>query len=73
MGDNEIGKRLRKIRREKDLTQLDFAAQLGISVSTIRVIERGGVEPSCKTLVAYAKAGADINLVLTGIKKEKSC
>lgn len=46
----EVGKRLKKAREEKDLTQLEVADKVNISVNYYARIERGEVSPSLETL-----------------------
>lgn len=38
---NELGKRVRDLRLERNERQEDFAARLGISIPTLRKIEQG--------------------------------
>lgn len=45
-----FGKRLRSLRRERDLSQERFAELLGISVDFLSLIERGRNSPSFDTL-----------------------
>ena len=46
----KFGKRLRSIRKVRDLTQEQFAEELGISVDFLSLIERGINSPSFETL-----------------------
>jgi len=46
----KFGKRLRKIRRNKDLTQEQLAEQIGVSADFIGQIERGLRSPSFENL-----------------------
>lgn len=52
----KTGKRIRKIRRERKLTQEELAYKVKIHVSTLGRIERGESNPPLKTLerIAYA-------------------
>lgn len=46
--------RLKELRKSKELSQADFAKQLGLSKSSINMYERGEREPSINTLEAIA-------------------
>lgn len=52
---NRFGKRLRKIRRNKDLTQEQLAEAVGVSVDFIGNIERGKSAPSFPTIEKLAE------------------
>jgi len=52
---NRFGKRLRLIRRFKDLTQEQLAERVGVSVKFIGNIERGRSAPSFETLEKLAE------------------
>lgn len=45
-----LGQKLRKLRKEQNLTQLDLARQVGITNGQISTIERGVSSPSISTL-----------------------
>lgn len=49
-----FGKRLRQLRRERDLTQEQLAEVVGISVDMLSNIERGVNAPSFETLEKLA-------------------
>jgi transcriptional regulator with XRE-family HTH domain len=49
-----FGKRLRKFRRNKDLTQEQLAELAGISVDFVSLIERGLSSPSFDTIQKLA-------------------
>lgn len=51
-----VGYKIKKIRRERDLTQAALAKKAGISTGLIGQIESGKVEPSIKTLEKIASA-----------------
>ena len=51
----QIGKRIRKIRESKDLSQENVASELDISTSAYAKIERGATDPSANRLVQIAK------------------
>ena len=50
MSDREIGKRLKKARKDTELTQLEVAEKVNVSVNYYARIERGEVTPSMETL-----------------------
>lgn len=50
-----FGKRLRKIRRAKDLTQEQLADQVGVSLNFIGQLERGENSPSFETVQKIAE------------------
>lgn len=51
-----VGANVRRLRREAQLTQEQFAEASGLSVSYLQKVERGAVDPSATTLVALASA-----------------
>ncbi len=51
-----FGKKLRKIRRYKDLTQEQLAELLGVSVEFVSNMERGVNAPSFETIEKIAQA-----------------
>jgi transcriptional regulator with XRE-family HTH domain len=50
-----FGKRLRKIRRNQDLTQAQLAELVGVSVDFISLIERGMSSPSFETIQKFGE------------------
>ncbi len=50
-----IGKRIKELRKEQSLTQIDFANALHIDKSTIAKYETDKATPSVQMLVAIAK------------------
>ncbi len=52
----QFGRRLRHLRRQKDLTQEQLAEAAGISVDMLSNIERGVNAPSFETLEKLAAA-----------------
>ncbi len=52
----EIGRRIRKIRVERGLTQKELASKVGIDFTYIGKIERGEQLPSLKILLKIAEA-----------------
>jgi transcriptional regulator with XRE-family HTH domain len=51
-----LARRIRALREQRGLTQEDFAARCGISVSFASLLERGERSPSYETLVQVAGA-----------------
>ena len=51
MNYEDLGRRIRQIRRESNMTQEQLAEKLGISASFMGHIERGTRVPSLETLV----------------------
>lgn len=51
-----IGRRIRRVRLEKNITQEDLAGDAGLNRAYIGYIERGERNPSTDTLVKIAKA-----------------
>lgn len=51
-----FGKKLRKIRRQKDLTQEKLAELLGVSVEFVSNMERGINAPSFETIEKLAQS-----------------
>ena len=51
-----LGQKLRQLRKEQNLTQLELAQQVGITNGQISTIERGVSSPSLTTLQRIAKA-----------------
>ncbi len=50
-----LGQRVKKIRRDKDLLQVDLAVRVGISTGYVGSIEQGLRYPSLKVLQKIAK------------------
>src|SRR5215475_12587286 len=51
-----LGHKLRKLRKEQNLTQLELAQQVGITNGQVSTIERGVSSPSLATLHRIARA-----------------
>jgi transcriptional regulator with XRE-family HTH domain len=51
-----IGTRLRTLRRARAMTQVELSEASGVAVSTIVDIERGKAEPQIRTLRSLAAA-----------------
>lgn len=52
----QIGKRIRKLRKQKKMTQMELAEQAEISLSFLGHIERGTRKLSVETLFAICRA-----------------
>ena len=50
----KFGKRIKKIRLEKGLTQKELALEMDVEISQISRIERGLVNPTLTTLIKLA-------------------
>nr|WP_245523152.1 helix-turn-helix transcriptional regulator [Thermosediminibacter oceani] len=53
---SHVGYKIKKIRQERGLTQVELAKKAGVSTGLIGQIESGRVEPSLKTLEKIAHA-----------------
>ena len=63
----EIGQRVRKLRRDKNLTQEQLAEMAGISCSFVGLIERGEKVLSVETLARLSKVlDADMHYLTFG-------
>ncbi len=70
MEDNTFGKRLKLLRAEKGLTQVQLAEELNVDKSTIAKYETDKIEPSVnmvKTLAIYFRVSTDYLLGLEDI------
>jgi transcriptional regulator with XRE-family HTH domain len=56
MDDYRLANRIRSFRKLKGRTQVEFAAQLGISLAMLGAIERGTRRPSAEMLQAIVAA-----------------
>jgi len=59
--EQEVGSRIRKLRKDKGLTQEELGEKAGLSYKHIGEVERGEVNPSLTTLAAIAK-GLDVGI-----------
>lgn len=62
--ENTIGMRLTHIRAQ--LSQREFASQLGVPLRTYQTYEQGQREPDLRTLLGLHARGWDLNWVLAG-------
>lgn len=51
-----LGKKVKKFRKENDLTQEDLAVKIGVSPAYVGFIEQGKRNPSMKTADKIARA-----------------
>jgi transcriptional regulator with XRE-family HTH domain len=58
---SQIGQRIKKVRKELKLSQLDFAESLGIDQSHVSKLEKGVSEPS-EMLVIHIANSYEVNL-----------
>lgn len=63
-----IGGRLREERKRMKLKQADFAAFAGAARQTQSNYEKGRRSPDGEYFSAIAKAGADVQYILTGVR-----
>lgn len=49
-----FSQRLRQLRNEQDLSQMEFSRQIGVSKSSVNMYERGEREPNLDTLARIA-------------------
>jgi transcriptional regulator with XRE-family HTH domain len=68
-----IGRRLRRARAERGITQVELAARTGVAHSTIVRIERGQARPKIETLGRFAEAlGVDPKWLAFGDGPERT-
>jgi transcriptional regulator with XRE-family HTH domain len=63
-----LGKRLREVRKEMDLSQTEFAEIGGVLRNSQGLYERGKRSPDTAYLEKIAAAGADVVYILTGVR-----
>ncbi|MEK7525965.1 MAG: helix-turn-helix transcriptional regulator [Patescibacteria group bacterium] len=52
--NQKFGENLRKIRKQKGLSQEELAAKAGLDLTTVNELENGNREPMLKTIVKLA-------------------
>lgn len=68
---NEIGYRIKCIRKENNLNQSQFAKSIGISQGNLSEIEMGNSNPSAETLVSIrVQYNINLNWLLTSVDLE---
>ncbi len=63
---NKFGENLKKLRKERNLTQKEFALKSGLHINYIGMIERGERNPSLINLEIIAQA---LNISLSDLMK----
>lgn len=67
--DNTFGERLKELRKEKNIGQIELAKQLGVGKSIISLWEKNECEPTLSKLVVIAKFFGVTTDYLCGIEK----
>ncbi|UJF33728.1 helix-turn-helix domain-containing protein [Paenibacillus hexagrammi] len=66
-----IGYRIKCIRKENNLNQIQFAKIIGISQGNLSEIEMGNSNPSAETLISIrTQYNVNLNWLLTGVAAE---
>ncbi|WP_159884494.1 helix-turn-helix domain-containing protein [Paenibacillus puerhi] len=64
---SDIGYRIKCIRKENNLNQIQFAKSIGISQGNLSEIEMGNSNPSAETLISIrTQYNVNLNWLLTG-------
>lgn len=64
---SQIGHRIKSIRKERKLSQSQFAISIGISQGNLSEIEKGNSNPSADTLISIRnKYNVNLNWLLAG-------
>ena len=53
--NRKVGERIKELRRDKNLSQEEFAAEVGLSRSYLSLLETAKQDPSLSTLFRVAK------------------
>jgi transcriptional regulator with XRE-family HTH domain len=68
---SDIGYRIKCIRKENNLNQIQFAKSIGISQGNLSEIEMGNSNPSAETLISIrTQYNVNLNWLLTGVAAE---
>lgn len=67
--DNTFGERLKELRKEKNIGQIELAKQLGVGKSIISLWEKNECEPTLSKIVVIAKFFGVTTDYLCGIEK----
>ena len=68
---SDIGYRIKCIRKENNLNQIQFAKSIGISQGNLSEIEMGKSNPSTETLISIrTQYNVNLNWLLTGVATE---
>ena len=69
-----LGKRVRALRRQQDLTAVELARAAGISVATVSKIEKGSISTTLSTLDALARTlNVPIADLFSGVEDRRDC
>jgi transcriptional regulator with XRE-family HTH domain len=69
-----IGRRIRGLRRQRDLSTVDLSAAAGISTGMLSKIENGQISPSLSTLQSVAEAlGVSISSLFATFEERQDC
>ena len=69
----EFGKRINKLRLDREMSQMDLGAALGIDRENVRKYEKGLQEPKLSTIVKFAEVfEIDFNNLLGALGKVES-
>ena len=66
---NTFGERLKELRKEKNIGQIELAKQLGVGKSIISLWEKNECEPTLSKIVAIANFFGVTTDYLCGIEK----
>lgn len=68
----DVGKRIRNLRKTKQLTACDFAEQIGIAPRTLSKYENGHTSPNIDFLVRVAtNYNVSLDYIVFGVSNEK--
>jgi transcriptional regulator with XRE-family HTH domain len=66
-----LGKKIKTIRKQLEMTQVDFAHHLGITQGRLSEIEQNKTKPSADTLIALRKRlKVDLNILLGDLDED---
>jgi transcriptional regulator with XRE-family HTH domain len=69
-----IGRQIRALRRQRDLSTIDLSAAAGISTGMLSKIENGQISPSLSTLQSVAAAlGVSISSLFASFEERQDC
>ncbi|OMF32259.1 hypothetical protein BK133_14650 [Paenibacillus sp. FSL H8-0548] len=67
---SNVGENIKKLRKQIELTQVEFSKQIGVSQGTLSDIEQGNCNPSIETLVSIQERyNVSFNWLLKGYKE----
>jgi transcriptional regulator with XRE-family HTH domain len=68
-----LGKRLKYIRNQNSLNQIEFAQKIGVSQGTLSDLEKDKCKPSVDTLISLrVNLGVDVNWLITGESEQSA-